>query len=382
MVEQPVLDYRSPPQPGEESAIPPPPMLAWSRVACALGAIALPLFCIVVAANGGYLHAPEYQSTPVWQAYVQMVPVPEVGWPFYPLMGYAMLCAAAVVAAPRMAPRGFAVRFGLLSGIVIAVQFGVIYVLGSGVQPMAMFLAGAILALLIASALLRLVPHRYRTLVALLLLTLPLAVLITWFGLRRVMVFYFWLLIAAPALTACSYLTLLEVAMRSPARVAPTRRTRVALPLAWLASWAAAWKGSMMLAAAKYATLPPTAPGCYVATAAARGHPRFVGAAVVYTRDGDPYCVNAQLRRLKRFEILLALATPRVHCLLREFYDAVGPRLARRLKHPLAADVAYVLLKPAEWTLGGVASLVLPIDVYPARAISSPRAARPRRRRR
>jgi hypothetical protein len=222
----------------------------------------------------------------------------------------------------------------------------------------------------------------YRTIAALLVLTLPLAVLITWFGLRRVMLFYFWLLVAAPALTACSYLTLLEVAMRSPARVAPTRRTRVALPLAWLASWAAAWKGSMMLAAAKYATLPPTAPGCYVATAAARGHPRFVGAAVVYTRDGDPYCVNAQLRRLKRFEILLALATPRVHCLLREFYDAVGPRLARRLTHPLAADVAYVLLKPAEWTLGGVASLVLPIDVYPARAISSPRAARPRRRRR
>jgi hypothetical protein len=366
-MDSPVLDYRSPPQPGEESAIPPAPMLAWSRVACALGAIALPLFCIVVAANGGYLHAPEYQSTPVWQAYVQMVPVPEVGWPFYPLMGYAMLCAGAMVAAPRVAPRSFVVRFGLLSGIIIAVQFGVIYVLGSGVQPMAMFLAGGIVGLLIASALLRLIPPHYRTPVALLVLTLPLAVLVSWFGLRRVMAFYFWLLVAAPAVTAFSYLTLLEVAMRSPARVAPSGRTRVVLPLAWLAGWAAAWKGSMMLAAAKYATLPPTQPSCYVATAAARGHPWFVGAAVAYTRDGEPYRVNAQLRRLKRFEILLALVAHRWHRWVRWVYDAVGPRLARRLAHPLAADVAYLLLKPAEWTLGRVASLVLPVDVYPDR---------------
>lgn len=34
---------------------------------------------------------------------------------------------------------------------------------------------------------------------------------------------------------------------------------------------------------------------------------------------------------------------------MRRVYDYIGPRLARRLVHPLLADAAYLLLKPFEW---------------------------------
>ena len=35
--------------------------------------------------------------------------------------------------------------------------------------------------------------------------------------------------------------------------------------------------------------------------------------------------------------------------MLRRIYDRVGPVLARGLVHAVLADVAYLLLKPAEW---------------------------------
>lgn len=40
---------------------------------------------------------------------------------------------------------------------------------------------------------------------------------------------------------------------------------------------------------------------------------------------------------------------PGAHRRVRRFYDRVGPLLARGLKHPVLADVAYWILKPAEW---------------------------------
>jgi hypothetical protein len=42
---------------------------------------------------------------------------------------------------------------------------------------------------------------------------------------------------------------------------------------------------------------------------------------------------------------------PRTHRSLRAFYDGVAPPLAARLRHPLAADLAYLSLKPAEWAV-------------------------------
>jgi hypothetical protein len=117
----------------------------------------------------------------------------------------------------------------------------------------------------------------------------------------------------------------------------------VLLP-AWGAAYAASWAAAVAQAIRAYHALPTTRPtGCYVASAAARGHRRFVR-----SRDVGGARVNDQLRRLKCAEIALATVVPRVHRAARWAYERVGPVIARGMVHPLLADVAYLTLKPAE----------------------------------
>ncbi len=93
----------------------------------------------------------------------------------------------------------------------------------------------------------------------------------------------------------------------------------------------------------EYYALPPHSP-CFIATAAARGHRWLTGAEQV----GDMR-VSEQLRVFKLAEIALACAAPTWHRRLRAVYDRIGPALAARVKNRWLADVAYLLLKPAEY---------------------------------
>jgi len=117
----------------------------------------------------------------------------------------------------------------------------------------------------------------------------------------------------------------------------------------WLATYLAAWRGSIELALIEYAKLPTENPKCYVCTAAARGHRRVVGVVVEIDCRGQWLIVNDQMRILKAGELSLKTLLPQVHVAIRSLYNWLGPRLARRLSHPLLADLAFGLLKPAEW---------------------------------
>lgn len=115
------------------------------------------------------------------------------------------------------------------------------------------------------------------------------------------------------------------------------------LIVAWLSANFAAWRIAIDMMLAEYATLPTEPPeDCFIATAAARGHRRFVG-----TYAGQP--VNQQLRRLKAAELILHHTTPRLHHVLRWLYNRLGPRAAKLLTNRWLADAAYVGLKPCEW---------------------------------
>jgi len=130
--------------------------------------------------------------------------------------------------------------------------------------------------------------------------------------------------------------------------------------MTWLGVWFAAWRLSVIVMLEKYMQLPTQPPQrCYVATAAARGHARFVGSTFVVSHDGTRIAVNAQLRYLKAAELMLLCAAPRCHRQVRRIYDFIGPRIAARLSHPLLADAAYVTLKPAEWGARVAAWLLL-----------------------
>ena len=133
-----------------------------------------------------------------------------------------------------------------------------------------------------------------------------------------------------------------------PPTPAPPRRFSVGhriLAGAYLAAWSAA----IFRAVSIYASLPKSPPSCFIATAAARGHRRFVGSRLVAIAGGYGLPVNDQLRRLKCAELALMVSLPRVHRRLRAIYDKIGPIAAALISSPFRADITYLCLKPAEW---------------------------------
>jgi hypothetical protein len=131
--------------------------------------------------------------------------------------------------------------------------------------------------------------------------------------------------------------------------------------ITWFAAYFAAWRTAVVLMLQQYSELPVTPPSdCYVSTAAAKGHRRFVRGEPVSARSGEMRRVNDQMRYLKAAELLLRASSPRGHRVLRSIYDRVGPVLAATLVHPALADTAYLALKPAEWLARAVLALLVP----------------------
>ncbi len=115
--------------------------------------------------------------------------------------------------------------------------------------------------------------------------------------------------------------------------------------LAWLGGLAATVYAKIILAHQAYEALPDTPPECFIVTAAARGNRRFVGSGLNPTTGRIE---NAQLARMRTFERYLMTEFPNAHRRLRAVYNRLGPVVARRIRHPLAADLTYVILKPLE----------------------------------
>jgi len=98
-----------------------------------------------------------------------------------------------------------------------------------------------------------------------------------------------------------------------------------------------------------YQKLPTQQPDCYVCSAAANGHARWVGSSRINTPQG-PAMVNLQMRRLKLLELMMAVVCPCAHRVIRVIYDAIGPVLARHcVCNRWFADITFAMLKPVEW---------------------------------
>lgn len=134
--------------------------------------------------------------------------------------------------------------------------------------------------------------------------------------------------------------------------------------LGWLTAYGFAWRFSILQAIDVYHSLPTQPPGCYIATASARGHPRFVGSTLMVTPQGKMY-ITPQLQTLKCAEIALMALTPQLHKQLRLIYDHFGPPLAARLTPPFLADLAWLMLKPVEWVALLTLKVIVPdINTY------------------
>lgn len=134
-------------------------------------------------------------------------------------------------------------------------------------------------------------------------------------------------------------------------RPAPSLRDidRLAGPAYWV-TMLGAFALSIRLSFVHYSRLPTSPPPgtCYVVTAAAQGHPRFVGS-WTQTVQGEPIVVNEQLRRLRTLEASMVTNWPRTHQIIRRVYNQVGPKMARLIGNAWLADLAYISLKPIEW---------------------------------
>ena len=145
-------------------------------------------------------------------------------------------------------------------------------------------------------------------------------------------------------------------------------RTGVAW-ITWLSTMYWTWKVALEIQAREYAKLPTTDPNCYVSSAAAHGHPRWVGSLATDSEDRDSATnVNLQMKRLKFLEFGLRAAAPGIHSRIRSFYNSVGPRLANLCQSNVwFADLTFLVLKPVEWA----AILVRVLAGVPKDAIDS-----------
>ena len=334
--------------------------------------VILPAACFV-AAKG---------FTPDWQSgdladYATLLLSWKAARAFYPLLLYCMTSMTLMVVAPERFCKFLLIRFGIYTGVVLACQY--------------------FLILIFASA--HTVGWPFQTLVA------PTVALGIWgftWSLCRVLdasvsdrstkpiilfavvtVFLCMtmppLLFFLPAAGSTTWAIIAYAFMTY--RIIQHRGGRWQYSLAqllglfsWFAVYFGAWRLSVRFMLEEYAKLPTTAPpGCYVCTAAARGHRRIVGAEEVLGPSGGALRVNDQMRHLKCFELVWAKVDPHGHRACRWCYDRIGPVAATLLVHPLLADLTYLALKPPEWIARAALAVVLPGSGELARRLYSMR---------
>ncbi|MCE9545072.1 MAG: hypothetical protein K8T25_06085 [Planctomycetia bacterium] len=335
--------------------------LTWvGQLGLGYAGIVVPMICFCVSQsppNGGPY--PDWQSG-LTSDYAALLVSGRSMLPFYPLLVYSMTCMAMLLWQPARFARVFWIRFGIYSGVLLALQYCIVVGTMTGAEIggwlIMMFCSAVVIA--IPYGLGRLIVHltsRQRPSLDLFVIFLILFVVVGFFSLVVAIVF------ATPlALAAYGILAIRLV------RAADGPRFRISIAhclaaIGWFSAWFAAWRMSVALMLEAYRQLPTKPPQrCYIATAAAQGHRQFVRSRTIRNEDGSPAIVNDQLRYLKTAELMLCCAAPRIHRAVRRVYDAVGPRVAAQIKHPLIADAAYVSLKPCEWAARLVLWLVLP----------------------
>jgi hypothetical protein len=105
------------------------------------------------------------------------------------------------------------------------------------------------------------------------------------------------------------------------------------------------WLATALYTRQVYAALPAECSGCFIVTAATRGHPAIVGPFVELASGRR---ANRQLVRFWRFEAAWRARHPASHAAARCVYDRVAPPIAARIRSRWLADAVYLVLKPLE----------------------------------
>ncbi len=345
-----------------ETALPFPPAFWW-RVLYGLFVTILPIFSFSMI----HVVKPEWQSGKL-SAYVTLFLFPEASLFILPLLAYSIFCYLAFLINPAGFAPKFLIRFGIYSGVLLALHFSIAVLLSLELSPFLLILGFAWAAPLIVS---KVHPWAVKNwnmqLLGILFVSfLAVLVLINMIVTRNIFSPFFtalvFLVIVAPfwsfLLSAQAAIWLVK---NHESKFTLFRGFSMGL---WLAAYIGALRFNILKMYELYAALPPQPPNCYIATAAAQGHPHIVGSYSVRLENGNFIQVSPQLQHLKAAELAIMGISPALHKLIRSIYDVVGKKLAVRIQNPLLADIAFLLLRPVEWISLITLKLIVPeIDV-------------------
>lgn len=341
--------------------------------------IVLPIACFVASPA----LRPEWQSGRT-SDYAALLLDPQAAVFFFPFLLYAMVCMALLLGKPEHYAQQFTIRFGIYSGVFLAFQY--LIILAIALETAAWIADSVFFGLLLLYFWVK-TKFGQRGLQVFGWLVLTGGIFLFAFSILErfswntmgpeifinnlwgtLSSLPFFLLVIVMILAPCFCLTLMTI---TAFKLFKTHETNLLLPwarslgwLVWLGGMLAAWRFSVLEMLKIYASLPPSPPDCYIATAAARGHRPIVQAQPVALPTGLLW-VNSQLQYLKCTELALMTLSPHLHRPLRISYDLIGKALARILTNPFLADLAYLTLKPLEWLARLVLKTIVPeIDQY------------------
>lgn len=379
------------------AAAPPPVALSTlTKVACFVAGNVLPAL--------GILSVSSSMGLPTWQSnefheFVAFLIVGPAAAVFCIFLLYSIGCLTLALFRPSIAAKSFIVRLGLYTGIILGLHYCLLFGIqllniqdaqsSEGIVKIVALMASCVVIAIagwgvwsLGDAVRPLVEKMFRSWVSVVLAMLfPVAALAIGFALPddQATSIGFLLLVGpmvlAFGLTPCWYLAA-NLAMA--VHIVRLRAARFQFQIwqlfawtSWFAAYLAAWRFTVNSALQAYAALPvdPPSSNCYIATAAACGHPRIVGSREVQGAAGATFRANRQLAYLKCGEIALQALSPKLHGNLRLVYDRVGPPLARALRNRWLADVAHLGLKPAEWMTRIALGILAPGSLNVARKL-------------
>ena len=321
-----------------------------SRITFFVTGVLFPASSIIFVAIGHRVGSP-WQSGNIVDYLAMLLTWPGL-LPFVPLFCFSAMCLTAYCIRPTLARKPI-VLIGIAGGAVLALEY---LTFAHLVIPFASVGVAIVIGPLVAGGAYCLCyfarPIKRFTIRHVLILTTVVAVLSAmllatnaWrevsFIVNALGVLLLWCAVAAPALNAITYVRVCTYALKE--------RGKIGFPLiggivCWIISLAVSWKFGVDAMITEYNKLPVTAPSCYVSSAAAHGHRKFVRS------EWHPMGrVNLQMQRLKFLEFALAVAAPKLHQRIRQIYNERGPTLARVCKSNVwFADATYITLKPLE----------------------------------
>lgn len=338
-----------------ENIIPPLLDKTWKRILFGVFIVAAPIFNFSLIE----LMKPEWQDGR-FASYLYLFLLPEASFGIFPLLVYAILSYLLLLWDSEQFAGSMIIRLGIYGGTLLALQYSILsFVATFSVSPVVLAVLLAYFApLLLPKLYAWLRPQwdklfkRYR--LAMIITILIIVALVLW-G------FFFVLAIFGIASPFWSFL----VALQASRWLLKHYETRFSFTkglgiFAWISTYAFALRFDILKMFELYNALPTEPPNCYIATAAAKGHPRFVGSRAVKLASGKTMRVNRQLQRLKAVEIVWMGVSAPSHRMMRRVYDVVGKRLALCIKNPILADIAFFILLPVEWISFFVLKFIIP----------------------